>query len=313
MKPGRRTRRKTATAAAVTWEQARRVLSRHSLRLLRRVGVVGVDLGIKRTAGELVPGPCIRIHVEKKLAEDALQANRRFPRKLGGVPVDVVESRFAVRMGCPDEALAHRVFAVPLLGGVSVGRFGESTFGTLGAIVVTGDGTLGGLTCAHVCEAGDLVFQPHEVGARIGTVTTDVLDSTADAALIAFDSDRASSPAVFAFGAVSNLPRDVVPEELPLAVDLVGACSGHTRGLVVATEFQGVIDYPDGARVVRGQLCIEPAEDRVFARQGDSGAGVLAGDRFVGLLIAAGPEELGGTGVATPMSRVLEKLGVALA
>jgi hypothetical protein len=139
------------------------------------------------------------------------------------------------------------------------------------------------------------------------------LDDASDAAFVVFSTDRGSISSVLGIGQVSNQPRDVAPEDLPLEVVLVGACSGRTTGQIISTDFSGVIDYPEGPRRVQGQLCIEPKGGAVFARQGDSGAGVLCRDRFVGLLIAADQEELGGTGLATPMSRVLQRLGVTLA
>lgn len=311
---GRRSKvRARRRSGGVTWAKARRVLAKHGTPLLRRVGVVGIDLGIKRASGELLVGPCIRIHVAKKHGKSELHPKQIFPKAIEGVPIDVVESRFRVGGSCPDSTLHHRVFATRLLGGVSVGRPADSDFGTLGAVAVDPHGFLGGLTCAHVCESGDTVVQPHEFGPTIGFVTRDSLDEVSDAAFILFGNDRGSEPSVLGIGPVANQPKDVAPEDLPLDVELVGACSGRSRGLIISTDFSGVVDYPDGPRRVQGQLCIEPTGGAVFARQGDSGAGVLLRDRFIGLLIAADQAERGGTGMATPMSRVLERLGVVLA
>jgi len=308
----RRAKRSARATRKVDWSLARAVLAKHATRLLRRTGVVGVDLGIKRSEGVLVPGPCIRVHVAKKLPDPALSSRRRFPKAIEGVPIDVVESTFKSG-ACPDTALPHRLLADPLVGGTSIGRFGESSFGTLGVIIMDDAGDIGGLTCAHVCRAGDTVVQPHELGPPIGVVTAEAFDETVDAAHITLGvEDRAVRPEVLNFGAVDREPREVAPEDLPLAVDMAGACSGRTHGFIISTSFQGWLDDPNGRRRARDVLCIEPDGAGVFCRQGDSGAGIFHAGHLVGQIIAAGSEELGGVGLAVPIKRVFAALRVSL-
>jgi len=309
----RRAKRSGQRAARrVDWALARAVLDKHAPRLLRRSGVVGVDLGVKRSEGALVPGPCIRVHVAKKLPDAALSSRRRFPEAIEGVPVDVVESAFKA-VACPDAALPHRIFADPLVGGTSIGRFGEATFGTLGVLVMDEAGEIGALTCAHVCRAGDTVVQPHELGLPIGVVTAEAFDETIDAAYVTLGlEDRTVRPEVLNHGAVHHDPLEVSAEDLPFAVEMVGACSGRTRGLIISTSFQGWLDDPSGRRRARDVLCIEPDGDGVFCRQGDSGAGVFRAGHLVGQIIAAGAEGLGGVGLAVPIKRVLAALNVSL-
>lgn len=308
----RRAKRSRRAARTVDWAVARAVLEKHADRLLRRAGVVGVDLGIKRSEGVLVSGPCIRVHVARKLPDDALSSRRRLPKTIEGVSIDVVESSFKSG-ACPDTALPHRLFADPLVGGTSIGRFGETSFGTLGVIVMDEAGDLGGLTCAHVCRAGDTVVQPHELGSPIGVVTAEAFDETVDAAHITLGvEDRAVRPEVLNFGAVNGEPLEVAAEDLPFAVDMVGACSGRTRGLIISSSFEGWIDDPNGRRRASDVFCIEPDGNGAFCRQGDSGAGIFHAGNLVGQIIAAGSEELGGVGLAVPIKRVFAALGVSL-
>jgi len=299
-------------AATAEWESARRVLRRARRGLLRRAGVVGVDLGIKRQAGRLLPGPAICIHVERKLLDAELPSRRRLPERIGGFPVDVVESRFRAGAACPTAGATHRTRLDPLIGGCSIGRFGETEFGTLGLIVDGPQGERGGLTCAHVCAADDDVRQPHRLGASVGVVAADQLDEDIDAAFVSFSGARPSLPSVLEAGPIASSPLEIDPTRLPIPVVMAGACSGKTLGLVVSVDFHGILEYPEGPRFVRDQLRVEPATDAVFARGGDSGAAVVREGQVVALLIAANQPELGGAGIATPIARVLSRLNVSL-
>ncbi len=304
---------KTERTSGPSWKKARLVYARHAKKLLRRQGVIGVDLGIKRRRGRLVAGPCIRVHVERKITVQGLAKARMLPKSIEGVPVDVVEATFSLRQACPSSASGHRGYIDPLVGGCSIGRFGETQFGTLGAIAVDANGDTGALTCAHVCHDGDTVVQPHRSGPDVGDVTIEVESSDADASFARLNGTRSALAEVLNYGAVSDTPLDIDLSDLPLSVELVGGCSGQTSGKVIATDFQGWVDVGDGnQRFVKGMLSIEPAGGGVFARGGDSGAGILKGQRFVGLLFAAAQVALGGKGLATPMSRVLSRLGVKL-
>ena len=299
-------------SAQRAWESARRAMQLALPGLLRRAGVVGVDLGLKRSAGQLLPGPSICIHVERKIPDEELHPRRRLPSRIGRFPVDVVESRFRAGAACPSSGAGHRARVDPVVGGCSIGRFGKTEFGTLGFVAENTAGQRGGVTCAHVCTSGNQVRQPHRVGRAVGRVTVAVRDRTIDAAFVPFEAVIASEPSVLGVGPVDAQALDVGGSALPLPVLLVGACSGHSAGLIVSTDFNGTIEYPDGARFVSGQMRIESAAPTVFARGGDSGSAVLHGRQVVAMLIAANQPELGGTGIATPIRRVLGQLNVSL-
>ncbi|MCA9304912.1 MAG: hypothetical protein R3B46_02075 [Phycisphaerales bacterium] len=305
-------RRRKGDSRARDWAKARRVLAEHKSRLLRRKGVVGVDIGIKRSEGQLIDGPSIRVHVAKKIDEADLHPNQRLPESIEGVPVDVIESPL-IASACPRGSFQHRNTAEPLVAGVSIGRFGERTFGTLGATALDADGVPGGLTCAHVARTADEIRQRHQIGRVIGDVTIEQDDDTVDAAFIMYRDDCDWRAEVLNYGPTEPTPIDIAPEDLPFAVELVGACSGKTTGLVTSLSFTGNVETPSGPKTVTEQLYIEAHNCLVFARTGDSGGGVLAGGHYAGLLIAAGSPQSGGSGLATPMRRVLSRLGVTLA
>lgn len=86
-------------AAAVPPEEvdeAVKELDRVRTEWLRRPGVTGVDVGLRR-GGE--PGAAIRVYVERKLDRDELAPGDAFPERLGRFPVEVIEASFAPEEG----------------------------------------------------------------------------------------------------------------------------------------------------------------------------------------------------------------------
>jgi hypothetical protein len=162
--------------ARVSWKRAYGVLAKHRSRLLRRTGVISIDVGVRLRAGRPTKTPAIRIHVEKKLSQKALPKRRRFPRSLKGVPVDVIETTFTP-LACPPASGHLRVFRDPLIGGVAIGHAGQRDFGTLGAVVTNAEKMKLALTAQHVViEPSPEVVQPPRVNQIIGKVALDVLD-----------------------------------------------------------------------------------------------------------------------------------------
>jgi len=306
----RKRSRRTPKPKGPSWAIARRVFERHRARILRRKDVVGVDLGIKRADGRLQRGPCIRIHVERKLPPHLVSKRRLLPHRIEGVPTDVVECGFH-HSACPGSASAHRRTLDPLLGGCSIGRFGEESFGTLGAIVQRSEG-VGAISCAHVVGEDDRVRQKHDTGRKIGRVTLAIDTAQLDACFLPLEPGLAWTPELLGYGAIGGAPRDLTPSDLPFPVELVGACSGRSRGQVISVSFSGWVEGTNGSNFVSDQMCIESDGGGVFARGGDSGGVLAVGTRLVGMLIAAGEPELGGKGLATPMSRVFDRLSVSL-
>ena len=88
-------------SAQRAWESARRAMQLALPGLLRRAGVVGVDLGLKRSAGQLLPGPSLCIHVERKIPDEELHPRRRLPSRIGRFPVGSLD-QVTVMAGDPD-------------------------------------------------------------------------------------------------------------------------------------------------------------------------------------------------------------------
>ncbi|MCS7102190.1 MAG: hypothetical protein NZL99_10885 [Burkholderiaceae bacterium] len=78
----------TAHAADAALAQ---VQARHEARLLRYPNVVGVAAGLRTRRGRPTAQPCLVVYVTRKLPRKQLPAHQRLPRRLDGVPVDVVE------------------------------------------------------------------------------------------------------------------------------------------------------------------------------------------------------------------------------
>lgn len=103
---------------------------------IRRFGhkpwVTGVTIGIKERDGELTldVGPVITIHVVRKIAARRVRASRRIPRKILGVPTDVVGGRFVRSAGAGGVAAA----GPSLQSGDSISRADQAA-GTFGAVV----------------------------------------------------------------------------------------------------------------------------------------------------------------------------------
>lgn len=287
------------------------VLRRHRRRLLRRKDVYGVDIGLKQTSGQLLGVPAIRIHVLRKVSECEIPRRRILPKAIERVPVDVVESQFAA-CGCPRSSFPHRVAVNPIVGGCSIGRPNEDEFGTLGVIALDDGGSAGGISCAHVCDVEEVVVQPHRSGDALGVVSRSKYTALVDASFTHFEPNRQWKAELLGYGPIRSTTRDLQPVDLPAGVELIGACSGRTYGTVVAIDFSGWIRAPEGEKYVRDQMCIQASPGSVFARSGDSGCAIVQEDVLVGLLIAAGLEVRGGTGLATPMSRVLSSLELTL-
>lgn len=154
-------------------KEIRRIKREHTFSLLCKAGVMGVGIGQKDVQGKPTKALSITILVEEKLRESLLPINERLPRKIDGIPTDVISIS-------GDDALAKvHLRQTPLPGddrtkkwrpapgGVSVGHYLLQGAGTLGCWVsdaLSGEPLL--LSCWHViansgnCKKGDPVLQP---------------------------------------------------------------------------------------------------------------------------------------------------------
>lgn len=67
------------------------VLARHERALLSYPNVIGVAQGIRTRRGKPTGEHCLIVYVNRKIPKSKLQASEVLPRKIDGVPIDVVE------------------------------------------------------------------------------------------------------------------------------------------------------------------------------------------------------------------------------
>jgi hypothetical protein len=277
--------------------------------------VVGVDVGVRLRGGRAIATPCIRVHVVEKIPDGRLRRRERLPARIEGVEVDVIAGGCAAT-ACEAAARVLRIYRNPVRGGVAIGARGETTFGTLAAVVRDPSNAACGLTAHHVIVRvpSRHVIQPAGSPTQIGKVAASVLDSRMDAAVIALDGGRRTGPGVMWIGPVGGVVDSIPDTDLPFPVRMVGACSGKSAGLVTSTSLDIRVDYASGPILMRSQLhIVADGAGGEFSREGDSGALVVerGGTRAVGLLFAGERQGSGDYGVATPIRRVLDEFNVA--
>src|SRR5438552_2387523 len=103
---------------------------------VRRYGtklwVTGISIGVKEVGGEVdtAPGPVIAIHVRRKQRKGRIPRARLIPRKILGVPTDVIEGTYTQSSNGAGSAVP--VF--PLRSGSSYARH-DGTAATLAGVV----------------------------------------------------------------------------------------------------------------------------------------------------------------------------------
>lgn len=78
--------------AMATMEEVRRVKERHEAELMEKFGVVGCAIGYKYIGGKKTDELCIVCYVIEKKQEGKLRKQDIIPKKIEGIPTDVVES-----------------------------------------------------------------------------------------------------------------------------------------------------------------------------------------------------------------------------
>jgi hypothetical protein len=314
--------------------KAYEVYRKHAARLRRMKGkgVVAVGFGLKRTKGAYgfetlphLPKPkkvkvtyAIIVYVKEKVCESSLPKDKILPKKIDGVPVDVVqesECRLAAGVG-------YAAPFNPLIGGAPIVGSGPNARKGTAAIAVNSRGIPCYLTCAHVAfgippqtDPGN-VFQP-ATGARvdIGPPTDSGLKWSVpvDCALI-----ELTKPADLL--SVNGFPGLKVSGILgasisigKIDVEMEGVVSGHRIGRVTLPSFEFDEKFPpDGLGIAfRKQYRIHSSDSLAFAQPGDSGSLIVA--RMDGRLLAVGML-IGftddGDGVATPVGH-FSRLGLS--
>ncbi len=294
--------------------------------------LVGVGVGQRTRGGVRQPEPCLRFLVERKLPPRLLRRSVRLPRRVAGVPTDVVEIGRIHRGdgGGPAHPGPQEVLAAGSSVGLSPLGAEPPVTGTLGWVVADAAGQRYVLSNNHVLARdnayapGTTVEQPSpsEPGdsRAVARLTRLVALSTGEANVVDAAVARLA-PGVRAVPAALD-PRlgilhsaEVAAPRVGATVHKVGRTTGYTRGDVVATSAELWIDgypfAPDGRlRFVR-QILIDGVGEP-FAHEGDSGSLVVEclSQRALGLLVGA--SRTTEVAVACPMRSVLSLLGVRL-
>jgi hypothetical protein len=288
----------------------------------RRHNIVGVGVGPKIRDGRSTRTPSIRFYVAKKVPLKAIRKADRVPKRINGVPTDVVETgRFFAQAPIAQGRLR------PAKGGCSVGfeATGFVMAGTLGCLVTNGTRRFI-LSNNHVLanENGlplnSPIFQPGLLdggvvpGDRIARLTRFVrlrkspAENRVDAAIAALDAPDMAVPSILPrIGALgSSAP---VRATVGMRVHKHGRTSGYTRGRVIDVSADVNVTYDFGvARFVDQMIAVGDAG--AFSESGDSGSLIVRrpGNRATGLLFAGS----GSHTIANHIGDVLAALGVTL-
>ena len=298
--------RRMSDETLVRLRKAKAVLKK---RLQGHPDVIAVGIGYRERRGNIVQRGCIRIHVRKKFALDALPPELRLPTTIRGVPINVVESSFVAHTTNP----ANR--CDPLLGGIVV--TGERSFaatgkvGTVGCVV----SPLGApllLSCWHVLygptgKDGDTVVQPRPAGTlnNIGKNLVGIFNDRVDCAVAELDISRGTSPTIL------GIPQAVLTTTSArpgLLVRKSGA-NGLGLGVIIGTESDPVVAVGGAPRTFIDQIEIVPRpghQTQFKTGEMDSGALWVSDDdgRIIGLHFAGSP----GRALANPIAAVVEAL-----
>jgi hypothetical protein len=322
--------RRSTTRPWGQWHQS------HDGRDLRRHGlhVLGVGVGRKIVAGAPTDELSVRLYVSRKLPRRQLRAKNTLPKRIAGIPTDVIESSVAYFAASAKCSLQRLRAQRPLRPGISAANE-RVPAGTLGAICRSlrpGEGAdRFVLSNNHVladfgrADLGSAILQPSSFEGGQVTETIAALHRFAiideapsaanrvDAAIARMGPGIDFTTDICGVGAIGG----VATARADLIVHKHGRTSGYSAGRIDDPSIDVVIPLPrNGTEVpVRfvDQIRIVPHGNfTLFAQPGDSGALVAtrSSGRAVGLLFAC--PRLGGFAYANPIAEVLAALGIAL-
>lgn len=270
--------------------------------LFRIPGVIGVGVGLRIVGGEVTDEVVIRVDVAKKKRD--VPPAERIPPEIRGFKTDVVERQY---MHCNGND--QKVY-YPVLGGAKLDfvQGGPSLSGTLGAIVhFPGPNEVrAALSTVHgQFTPGALAFQGPNL---VGKVSTVIYDGEVDACLIPLVAGVPSRCRIVEIGPLGGIR----PAQLGMSVEKRGWVSGLTDGWVVTLAHEAMML---GKRFHNQIVVRSRARGTPMALRGDSGSiGVTREhheqtNHAIGMVIAV---TTGNEAVLTPISRVLQRLGVTL-
>lgn len=271
--------------------------------------VVGLGYGIKETGGKQTGRKAVIVMVRKKVAASRLAAHQMIPKRIEGMPSDVIEVGWvtahpaAIKKNEPvSKSRTSRWRPAP--GGVSIGHF-RITAGTLGSavydkatgrkLILSNNHVLANATNGKddLAEIGDPVLQPGPADG--GTIRRDTIgklyrfvpladkgSNVVDAAVARPSKQRLVDRDILRIGTVTStvLPR------LGLRIKKSGRTTGLTFGRIIAVDAVVDVDYGDKILRFKNQIV-----SRSFEQPGDSGSLVVdRRNRAVGLVFAGSDE-----------------------
>lgn len=323
----------TLRSRARIWGPARR-LADVVERAATQIHAIGI--GRKIEEGKLTKTLCVRIYVTQKLPKALVPKDAFVPKRIGGVPTDVIESPPAfLAWPMPPCSFRKTRGQRPLCPGISAAN--ESVHaGTIAAICRSTRAAEAGRryllgnshTFADLGAAmpGSAILQPspRDGGTAADKVAalsrfsrideSDTAGNRVDAAIAELTAAANVKPDICCVGT----PQGVVEPKIGTAVQKHGRTTGHSLGIIedVSVDVVVPLSRSNPARVARfvEQVRIRPAGgSSLFAQGGDSGALVTTrpGNKAVGLLFAC-PDD-GSFAIANPIAAVLSELEIDFA
>jgi hypothetical protein len=290
--------------------------------------VVGVGIGPKVKRGKASTQRCIRFYVERKVPESAMPKAFVIPKKIKGVPTDVVETgRFYAL------APIARTRLRPAKGGCSVGfkftgaKAGFVMAGTFGTLVADKAGKRYILSNNHVLAdentlpLGSPIFQPglldngNPAKDKIAKLSKFVklkpspTMNKVDAAIAALLKPTLAVRTILP--KVGNLATPTpVPAAVGMRVHKHGRTTGYTRGRVTDVAADVNVTYDLGVVRFSDQMIIVGDGGTSFSDSGDSGSLIVdrSTKRATGLLFAGSDSHT----IANHITDVLTALKIVL-
>ena len=291
--------------------------------------VVGVGVGLKIKADKTTTRICVRFYVERKVVEGSIPEEFVLPKKIQGVPTDVIETGRFYAFARPIAQTRLR----PAKGGCSVGfqftgaKAGYVMAGTFGTLVTDASGTRYILSNNHVLASenalpiGSPIFQPglldqgnpstDQVAKLSKFIKIDVspLPNKVDTAIAELLSPSLAVRTILPL--VGNLKSTApIPAAVGMLVHKHGRTTGYRRGRVIDVAADVNVGYDFGSARFTNQVIIVGEGVQSFSDAGDSGSLIVdrKTGRATGLLFAGSPSHT----IANHIEDVLAALNISL-
>ncbi|MEL6951251.1 MAG: hypothetical protein AAGM16_14175 [Pseudomonadota bacterium] len=287
------------------------------------LNVVGVFVGLKRTADGDVPERCLRVLVRKKLPKSQLSKRMIVPSRINGIETDIVEVGHlrSAQSACDNPTARIRR---PFNCGVSVSGFD------------TGAGSLGYLF-SRIADQSSVVLSNYHVLAPSGSASNavyqpglgdanhrpqDIFGSFVDGTPVRYcqggqcpvnDMDAAIATVrprmvAKALCRVGELPDQLADPRQGAGVWMFGRSSRGVQGSVLGVGGDALIRYGRRLALFRNVVEIEPVRRPRFGKPGDSGSVVIDMNRRICALLFATDGRR--NGYATPIRPIMRRFGL---